>query len=388
MRTHSGSRKIGSASRTNRTKKPVGFLARRLGFESLEHRRLLSGLSLSPISNVTLPAGASIMVPLNGSETGLTFGATTAGETAGAPTVTPIVMPQTNQSVTFNIDGSGIVGAMTFQLFDNLAPTTASHIETLVKDGFYNGDYIYRAQSGFVIQGGNDPPQINSGKGINTLPSGVPSTIDEEFNPDLSYTQAGDLAMARQTTPNTSGTEFFITEADAENPLNYSYTLFGFQTVGQAILPAIQAQPTETTSGFSYLDTPIKITSATVSTDTQNGVLMLRAPTGATGSYTVTATATDGTNTATQTFTVNVVADTSTGQVTNPWASRSPDLCRARAERRGLDGYNHRAEQFFGPHEVAIPRQRHHRRRSGDGLRQWHCHRLGQCRVEHDAGYH
>ena len=54
-------------------------------------------------------------------------------------------MPQTNQSVQFNING---LGTMTFQLFDNLTPNTANHIETLVNDGFYNGDYIYRAQTG------------------------------------------------------------------------------------------------------------------------------------------------------------------------------------------------------------------------------------------------
>ena len=35
--------------------------------------------------------------------------------------------------------------------------------------------------------------------------------------------------------------------------------------------------PTENPSGISYLDTPIKITSASIITDTQNGVLMLRA---------------------------------------------------------------------------------------------------------------
>ena len=41
----------------------------------------------------------------------------------------------------------------------------------------------------------------------------------------------------------------------------------------------------------SYLDTPVEITSASIITDTQNGVLMLTAPTGVTGSYTVTVTA-------------------------------------------------------------------------------------------------
>jgi cyclophilin family peptidyl-prolyl cis-trans isomerase len=47
MSKHSGSSRTGSAARTNRAKKPVGSLARRLGFESLEHRRLLSTLSLT-----------------------------------------------------------------------------------------------------------------------------------------------------------------------------------------------------------------------------------------------------------------------------------------------------------------------------------------------------
>ena len=109
---------------------------------------------MNAISNVTLPAGTSIMVALNGSDPSgktVNFGVTTSDPTK----VTPIVMPQTNKSVQFNING---LGTMTFQLFDNLTPNTASHIETLVNDGFYNGDYIYRAQSGFVVQGGNDPP--------------------------------------------------------------------------------------------------------------------------------------------------------------------------------------------------------------------------------------
>ena len=83
----------------------------------------------------------------------------------------------------------------------------------------------------------------------------MPSTINEEFNPDLNYTSAGDLAMARTSSPNSSGTEFFITEAATRNPLDYGYTLFGFQTVDQAItyngqattvLQAIEAMPTET----------------------------------------------------------------------------------------------------------------------------------------------
>ena len=80
-------------------------MTRRLGFESLEHRRLLSSVGLNAISNVTLPAGTSIMVALNGTDPGQTinFGATTSDPTK----VTPIVMPQTNKSVQFNINGLG-----------------------------------------------------------------------------------------------------------------------------------------------------------------------------------------------------------------------------------------------------------------------------------------
>jgi cyclophilin family peptidyl-prolyl cis-trans isomerase len=312
---------------------PRGGVKRSLRFEDLEQRRLLSTVGLNSISTVTLPAGTSVLVALNGSDSGnaVKFGVTTSDPTK----VAPILMPSTNKSVTFNVNGSGIVGSMTFQLFDNLTPTTTNHIETLVNDGFYNGDYIYRAQSGFVVQGGNDPPQINGGAAVNTLPSGVPSTIDEEFNPDLNYTTGGDLAMARTSSANSSSTEFFITEAAAQNPLDYAYTLYGFQTLNQAItvngqattvLQAIEAQPTESSSGFSYLTTPIKITSASITTDTQNGVLMLRAPAGITGSYTVNVTAYDaaGDTPTTRSFTVNVVAPTVTGNTANPWASKTP----------------------------------------------------------------
>ena len=221
-------------------------------------------MGLNAISNVTLPAGTSIMVALNGSDPSgktVNFGVTTSNPTK----VTPIVMPQTNKSVQFNINGRAL-GTMTFQLFDNLTPNTASHIETLVNDGFYNGDYIYRAQSGFVVQGGNDLPTITNGTvtgttSINTLPSGVPSTINEEFNPDLNYTSAGALAMARTSTPNTSGTEFFIAEAGRRGAWITAIRSSASRrsqaiTGGKAttVLQAIEAEPTETKSGLELPD--------------------------------------------------------------------------------------------------------------------------------------
>ena len=173
-----------------------------------------------------------------------------------------------------------------------------------------------------MVQGGNDPP---SGE-IKTSPS--PTPIDEQFNPDLRYTTEGTLGMARAAA-DTSNTEFFIGASrvggDAGS-LDYSYTLFGMQTTGQSVLQAIEAMPVETTDPFGYLETPLTITSATVFTDTQNGVLMLKAPTDASGIVTVAVTAYDGTNTpTTQTFTAFVGADPYAGvALANPWAAVTP----------------------------------------------------------------
>ena len=165
------------------------------------------------------------------------------------------------------------------------------------------------------------------------MPTGVPSTIDEEFNSDLDYTEPGALAMARTSSPNSSSTEFFDTEAAARN-LDFGYSLFWL--ANHLIQPSpltARRRPSpkrfkvslpETSSGFSYLDTPVKITSATVFTDTQNGVLMLKSPVGATGTATITVTAYDGTNTpTTQTFTATAATDTGAVNA-NPWAADVP----------------------------------------------------------------
>ncbi len=67
------------------------------------------------------------------------------------------------------------------------------------------------------------------------------------------------------------------------------------------------------------------IDSASIFTDTQNGVLELRAPSGATGTVTVTVTASDGTNTPTpHSFTVTIQPDADATTYPNPFASVIP----------------------------------------------------------------
>ncbi len=300
---------------TRRFQKP-----RRIAFEALESRCLLSVVGLGSISNVTMLAGTTMFIPLAGSESGLNFAVTASDYSK----LTPVIMPQTNQSLQLNVDINGTTETMVFQLFDNLAPATTTWIESLVNSQFYNGLQIYRngmdgSGNPFVIQGGNDPP-------TGPIKTDQP-TMAEEFNPDLQFTSAGILAMARQTAPSTSSTEFFVTEEPARS-LDFNYTIFGFQTAGTSTIQAIAAMADESSTqdpdGIGYLQTPVTITSASIITDTQNGVLELRAPAGATGTVTVTVTASDGTNTSTPVpFTVTIAADSSSNPA-NPFAAKTP----------------------------------------------------------------
>ena len=279
-------------------------------------------MGFNALSDVTLNAGTTMYIPLNSTDSGQTVNyAVTASDYSK---LTPTIMPSSNKTLQLNVLVNGVAETMDFQLFDNMAPNTTAQIEQLVNSGFYNGLQIYRngkdgSGNPFVIQGGNDPPT----GAIKT----DQSSMAEEFNPDLQYTSAGMLAMARSGTPGSSSTEFFVTE-EAARFLDYNYTIFGFQTTGTSVDQAIAAMADESSTqdpnGLGYLVTPLTITSASIITDTQNGVLELQAPAGATGTFTVTVTASDGTNTPTShTFNVTLQADSSSNPA-NPFASVVP----------------------------------------------------------------
>ncbi len=162
-------------------------------------------------SNVTLAAGTTMYIPLNSTDSGQTVSyAVTASDYSK---LTPTMTPSTNKTVQFNLDINGVTEAMDFQLFDNLSPVTTAKIEQLVNSGYYNGLQIYR--------NGTDGSAIPSfSKAAMTRPTSRTSKpikadqspIAEEFNPDLQYTSAGILAMARTSAANSSSSEFFITE--------------------------------------------------------------------------------------------------------------------------------------------------------------------------------
>ena len=148
---------------------------------------------------------------------------------------TATVLPSSDPTLQINVSGTtanGVAfsGAMTFSLFDTIAPETVAGIESLVNSGLYNGASFYRSvtSTGFqLIQGGIE---MTSGKSDTTK-------LPDEFNVAAAFNSSGLMAMANAG-PGTATSEFFITAPNIpldQDPLelNYGYTIFGQLLTGQ-----------------------------------------------------------------------------------------------------------------------------------------------------------
>ncbi len=113
-------------------------------------------------------------------------------------------------------------GEIRFELYEDLAPVTATNFIELAQSGFYNGLKFHRYVAGFVIQGG-DP----DGNGM----GGSKRTIPLEVSPQLKHDGAGVVAMARSADPDSASSQFYITLAKASN-LDMGYAVFGRVTEG------------------------------------------------------------------------------------------------------------------------------------------------------------
>ncbi|MDO4548745.1 MAG: peptidylprolyl isomerase [Clostridia bacterium] len=123
-----------------------------------------------------------------------------------------------NPIVTITMESGDVI---TLELYPDIAPNTVANFVTLARDGFYDGLIFHRVISGFMIQGG-DPQGIGSG--------GPGYTIKGEFaqngvKNDLEH-KRGVISMARSSSPDSAGSQFFIMHKDAPH-LNGAYAAFG-----------------------------------------------------------------------------------------------------------------------------------------------------------------
>jgi len=137
--------------------------------------------------------------------------------------------------------------------FDDRSPKTASSVQSLVEQGFYDGLTIHRAVGDFLIQGGDPLADGTGGPGY---------SIDEPPPPAISYTE-GTMAMAKtdDEPPGRSGSQFLIAVAP-DIGLTPDYALVGEVTAGLEVVTAISELAPDGEDGEPT--TPVVIDNATL----------------------------------------------------------------------------------------------------------------------------
>ena len=125
------------------------------------------------------------------------------------------------------------------ELYPETAPQSVGNFIALANSGFYDGLIFHRVIPGFMIQGG-----CPEGTGM----GGPGYCIKGEFffngvKNDLKH-KRGVLSMARSSSPNSAGSQFFIMHADAKH-LDGQYAAFGKVTSGMDVVDAIASVQTD-----------------------------------------------------------------------------------------------------------------------------------------------
>ena len=125
-------------------------------------------------------------------------------------------------------------GEIVLEFYTDVAPVTVASFLHLARTGFYNGTTFHRVEPGFVVQGGDpkskDPNATDVGTG------GPGYYLPAEFS-DRKH-ETGTLAMARSSSPNSGGSQFYICLAPQPN-LDGQYTVFGKVVSGMEAVNSI-----------------------------------------------------------------------------------------------------------------------------------------------------
>ena len=129
-------------------------------------------------------------------------------------------------------------GAITIELYEDKAPITAGNFIDLVERGFYDGLAFHRYEPNFVIQGGD--PLGNGTGGFTDPQTGRERRIKLEVSRDLPHGEAGAVAMARSSNPDSASCQFYITLGPAAF-LDMQYAVFGRVTEGLDVVKQLRA---------------------------------------------------------------------------------------------------------------------------------------------------
>ena len=304
---------------------------RATGLQSLAALSAFSGIDIptstapqiAAIADTELLVGSPKFIALdgydpNGGELTYTVSSDNADVTASIVTGNRSIRVSTRNDV----DASGgDYGDMVFMLFESEAPLATGRVIELAEDGFYDDLAFHRVLDGFAVQGGSPN---GDGVGGSTLPD-----FDDEFHPDLQHNQAGLLSLAKSS-DDTNNSQFFITDGENTSTLrnlDFNHTVFGLLVEGGSTLDAVSSvavQQAQNSSEISSPVNPIRMDTVEVFNDTENGVLMLEAADGATGTANITVTVTDASGATTDiTFSVDLEDDTVNGR---PYLGPVPDV--------------------------------------------------------------
>lgn len=137
-------------------------------------------------------------------------------------------------------------GNMEIELYSQKAPATVENFLQYVNEGFYDGTIFHRVIPGFMIQGGG------------FTPDGAQKETDEPIKLESENglkNEAGTVAMARTSDPDSATSQFFINAAN-NTFLNYApgndgYAVFGKVIKGQEAANAIVAVKTGNRHGMT-----------------------------------------------------------------------------------------------------------------------------------------
>jgi peptidylprolyl isomerase len=128
-------------------------------------------------------------------------------------------------------------GIIEIKLLAQVAPRSCENFVSLVQKGYYNGIIFHRVIKGFMIQGGDPTGTGRGGESVWGQP------FADEVSPDVKFDRPGLLAMANSG-PNTNGSQFFITTAQAPW-LNMRHSIFGEVVSGYETVQKIENGATD-----------------------------------------------------------------------------------------------------------------------------------------------